>query len=109
MQCDLANRECVPCRGGVPPLKGDDLSALADQLGGGWQVVDAHHLRKEYRFNNFREALDFTNRVGEMAEQQGHHPNIELAWGLVRLKVWTHKVNGLTESDFVFAAKADQV
>ena len=70
-------------------------------------MVDEHHLEKEYRFRNFREALAFTNKVGEMAEAQGHHPDIYLAWGKVRLTVWTHKIDGLTESDFVFAAKAD--
>ena len=108
MQCDLANKECVPCKGGVPPLKGEQLSAMAGQLGGTWEVVDEHHLEKEYAFKNFREALDFTDRVGEIAEQQRHHPDIYLAWGRVQLKVWTHKIDGLTESDFVFAAKADE-
>jgi 4a-hydroxytetrahydrobiopterin dehydratase len=104
---ELAKKECVPCKGGVPPLKRKELTELMEKLGGGWQVVDEHHLEKEYRFKNFREALEFTNRVGEMAEKQGHHPDIYLAWGNVRLTVWTHKINGLTESDFVFAAKAD--
>jgi len=70
-------------------------------------VVDEHHLEKEYRFKDFRTALDFTNRVGELAESQGHHPDIHLSWGRVRLDIWTHKINGLTESDFIFAAKAD--
>lgn len=104
---DLASRQCVPCRGGVPPLKGAALQNLLGQLGGGWQAVNEHHLEKEYRFQDFREALDFTNRVGEMAEQQDHHPDIYLAWGKVKLTLWTHKIDGLTESDFVFAAKAD--
>jgi len=104
---ELASRQCVPCRGGVPPLKGAALQNLLGQLGGGWQVVSEHHLEKEYRFQDFREALDFTNRVGEMAEQQDHHPDIHLAWGKVKLTLWTHKIDGLTESDFVFAAKAD--
>lgn len=103
----LANMECVPCKGGVPPLKGDTLTELLEKLGGGWRVVDGHHLEKEYRFRDFREALAFTNRVGELAEAQGHHPDIYLAWGEVRLSIWTHKIDGLTESDFIFAAKAD--
>ncbi len=101
--------QCVPCRGGVPPLVGKALDLLQAELGGGWRVVNEHHLEKEYRFTNFREALAFTNRVGEVAEEQGHHPDIHLAWGKVRLTVWTHKIDGLTESDFVFAAKADRV
>lgn len=104
---ELANKQCVPCKGGVPPLGGDAVRDLLAELGGGWKVVDEHHLEKEYLFRNFREALKFTNEVGELAESQGHHPDIYLAWGKVRLTVWTHKVDGLTESDFVFAAKAD--
>jgi 4a-hydroxytetrahydrobiopterin dehydratase len=106
---ELANRQCVPCKGGVPPLKGEELTRLARQLGGNWCVVNEHHLEKEYTFKNFREALDFTMRVGEMAEEQGHHPDVSLAWGKVKLTVWTHKIDGLTESDFVFAAKADKL
>ncbi len=106
---DLASKECVPCKGGVPPLAGDDLNQLMSQLGGGWRVVDEHHLEKEFPFPDFREALDFTNRVGELAEAQGHHPDIYLAWGKVKITVWTHKINGLTESDFVFAAKSDSL
>jgi 4a-hydroxytetrahydrobiopterin dehydratase len=104
---ELAAKECVPCRGGVAPLKGKEITALAEKLGGGWKVLGEHHLEKEYPFKNFREALDFTNRVGELAEAQGHHPDIYLAWGKVKLTIWTHKIDGLTESDFIFAAKAD--
>jgi 4a-hydroxytetrahydrobiopterin dehydratase len=109
MSSDLAGRQCVPCRGGVPPLRGEEVRKLSEQLGGSWRVVDEHHLEKEYRFGDFAEALAFTNRVGAVAEEQGHHPDICLAWGKVELKVWTHKVDGLTESDFIFAAKADAV
>ncbi len=105
---ELASKQCVPCRGGVPPLTGEELAQLQTELAGGWQVVDEHHLEKEYRFGDFRQALDFTVRVGEMAEEQGHHPDILLTWGLVKVTIWTHKIDGLTESDFVFAAKADQ-
>ena len=106
---ELAKKQCVPCRGGVPPLDQGEIDAIHAKLGGGWEVVDGHHLEKEYEFKDFREALDFTNRVGELAETQGHHPDVYLAWGKVRLTIWTHKINGLTESDFVFAAKADEV
>lgn len=105
---DLASQECVPCKGDVPPLAGDALRDLAQRLGNGWRVVDGHHLEKEYRFDDFRQALDFTNRIGELAEAQGHHPDIHLAWGRVRVEIWTHKIDGLTESDFVWAAKADR-
>lgn len=105
---DLATKECVPCKGGVPPLAGQELDDLSRQLGGDWQVVDGHHLEKEYRFPNFVDALAFVNRVGALAEEQGHHPDIYLTWGKVKLALWTHKIDGLTESDFVFAAKADK-
>ncbi|MBI4251798.1 MAG: 4a-hydroxytetrahydrobiopterin dehydratase [Candidatus Tectomicrobia bacterium] len=106
---ELAAKECVPCKGGVPPLKGKDIRAIQTKLAGGWRVVDEHHLEKDYKFPDFRKAMDVTVRVGELAERQGHHPDIYLAWGKVRLTIWTHKIDGLTESDFVFAAKADQV
>ena len=105
----LAEKECVPCKGGVPPLKGQELGRLASELGGGWQVVGEHQLEKEYRFKDFRGALDFTNEIGELAEAQGHHPDIYLTWGKVKLTIWTHKINGLTESDFVLEAKADKL
>ncbi|MGH9318904.1 MAG: 4a-hydroxytetrahydrobiopterin dehydratase [Vicinamibacteria bacterium] len=106
---DLASKSCVPCRGGVPPLKGSELSALLEKLGNGWQVVREHHLEKEYAFPDFKSALDFTVRVGEVAEAEGHHPDIYLAWGKVKLQIWTHKIDGLTESDFVLAAKSDKL
>ena len=106
---ELAEKECVPCKGGVPPLQGTALRNLQEKLDDGWQVVDEHHLEKTYKFKNFREALDFTMRVGELAEAQGHHPDIYLAWGKVKLTVWTHKIDGLTESDFIFAAKVERL
>jgi 4a-hydroxytetrahydrobiopterin dehydratase len=104
---ELAEKECVPCKGDVPPLKGQDLRALSNKLGGGWRVIQEHHLEKEFTFKDFREALDFTNRVGEIAETQNHHPDIYLTWGKVRVTIWTHKIDGLTESDFVLAAKIE--
>ncbi len=104
----LSARDCIPCRGGVPPLEGEALRTLAAQVPG-WSVVKDHHLEKEFRFPDFRSALAFTNRVGELAEQQGHHPDIHLAWGKVRITIWTHKIDGLTESDFILAAKIDEL
>lgn len=106
---DLASKGCVPCRGGVPPLEGDELRAIHDRLGGGWRVVDGHHLEKTFEFENFRQALDFTDRLGQLAEEQGHHPDIHLSWGKVRVEIWTHAIDGLTESDFVLAAKTDHL
>ncbi len=106
---ELAEKRCVPCRGGGPPLTWPDLQSLHSQLGDDWQVIDEHHLEKEFRFKDFRQALDFTNRVGAMAEEQFHHPDLYLAWGCVRVVIWTHKIDGLTESDFVFAAKTEEL
>ena len=103
---ELAEKTCVPCKGGVPPLGGTDLQRLADQVPE-WKVVEEHHIERTFDFSNFREALEFTNRVGELAEEQGHHPDIFLAWGKTGIKIWTHKIDGLTESDFVMAAKID--
>lgn len=106
---DLSQKECVPCKGGVPPLKGGVLAGLASQLAPEWHVVNEHHLEREFKFPDFRAALAFTNQVGELAESQRHHPDIYLAWGKVKLTLWTHKIDGLTESDFVFAAKVDEL
>jgi 4a-hydroxytetrahydrobiopterin dehydratase len=105
---DLAEKTCVPCRGDVPPLKGDELRRLAGQLPD-WEVVDGHHLRRLFRFRNFREALDFVDRVGELAEEQAHHPDISFGWGRAEVVIFTHKIDGLTESDFVFAAKTERL
>ncbi|MGI9167642.1 MAG: 4a-hydroxytetrahydrobiopterin dehydratase [Pyrinomonadaceae bacterium] len=105
---NLASRECIPCRGGVPPLKGEEISKLASQLPG-WEVVNEHHLKKKYSFEDFREALVFVDRVGELAEEQGHHPDICFGWGWAEITIWTHKIGGLSESDFIVAAKIDQL
>ena len=105
----LAEKECVPCKGGVEPLKGNDLRTLGAQLNPGWQIVREHHLEREFKFKDFREALNFTDKVGELAEEQGHHPDIYLSWGKVKVTIWTHKIDGLTESDFVLAAKIDRL
>jgi 4a-hydroxytetrahydrobiopterin dehydratase len=105
----LAERECAPCKGGTPPLQGDKLGALERELDHDWRVVNGHHLEKVFHFRNFRDALAFTNKVGELAEDLGHHPDIYLAWGEVKITIWTHKIDGLTESDFVLAAKIQEL
>ena len=105
---DLAKKTCIPCRGGVPPLKGAQLEDLQDKLKNDWKIINEHHLEKEYSFKNFKEALDFTVKVGQLAENQDHHPDIFLTWGKVKVTIWTHKIDGLTESDFIFAAKTDR-
>ena len=106
---DLCDLRCIPCRGGVPPLKGGALTQLMARLPAGWSLVEEHHLEKTFPFPSFRESLNFTNRVGELAEAEGHHPVIHLNFRKVTLTVWTHKIDGLTESDFVLAAKADKL
>jgi len=105
---DLASKTCVPCRGGTPPLKGEELDDLWRQIPG-WEVVEEHHLRHRFRFKNFREALGFVNRVGELAEEQGHHPDVRFGWGYAEVTVYTHKIDGLTESDFILAAKISEL
>ena len=105
---ELAQKQCVPCRGGVPPLKGAELDSLKRQVPG-WEVVNEHHLKKTYTFPDFLKALDFVNKGGAIAEQQGHHPDLYLTWGKVGVEIWTHKIDGLTESDFILAAKFDQI
>lgn len=105
---ELASKKCVPCKGGVPPLKGSELKELQKQLRG-WDVIEEHHLYKTFKFPDFKTALTFTNKVGEIAEEEGHHPQICLTWGKVEIKIYTHKIQGLTESDFILAAKIDTI
>ena len=101
-------QRCEPCRGGVPPLTAEETDGLLQKLGGGWQNVDHHHLHKSFDFHDFRTALDFVNRIGHIAEDQGHHPDLALSWGRVVVDLWTHKIDGLTESDFILAAKIER-
>lgn len=106
---DLSEKHCVPCVSGTKPLDPATILELARDLRAGWQVVEMHHLEKDYRFPDFKKALQFTVSVGELAEEQGHHPDFFLGWGQVRLTLWTHSAGGLTESDFVMAAKIDRL
>jgi 4a-hydroxytetrahydrobiopterin dehydratase len=103
---ELAQKHCVPCKGGVPPLDAVAVSGYLSQLRG-WAVIDGHHLTKVYGFKNFAEALSFADRIGALAEEEQHHPDLCVSWGKLRADVWTHKIDGLTESDFIFAAKID--
>jgi 4a-hydroxytetrahydrobiopterin dehydratase len=105
---DLASKTCVPCKGGIPPLAGKELADLAKQVPD-WKVVESHHLTRAFKFPDFVQALAFVNKVGEVAEGQGHHPDILLSWGKAEVTTWTHKINGLTESDFILAAKIDRL
>lgn len=104
----LSQKECVPCRGGVPPLNGEEIAKLLPELNG-WEVINEHHLTKHYKFENFLETLAFVNRVSELAEEQGHHPDFCFGYGKAQITIWTHKIDGLTESDFILAAKIDKL
>ena len=104
---ELASQHCIPCKGGIPPLEGDAIQDLHRQLGEGWEVVASHHLVKTWTFPDFATGLDFVNQGGALAESEGHHPDIQLAWGRVQIEIWTHKIDGLTLSDFVLAARID--
>jgi len=103
----LTGRRCVPCHGGTPRLRGEEVAPLLAQLRG-WSVEDEHHLSKDYKFPNFADALAFVNLVGRISEGEGHHPDIALGWGYARLTVYTHAIDGLSESDFILAAKIDE-
>ena len=107
MQTELADKKCSPCEKGEKPLKGESIAKLRRELDDKWKVIGEHHLEKEYEFSDFKQALDFTNRVGAIAEEQGHHPDVFLGWGKVKLDLWTHNIDGLSENDFILAAKAD--
>ncbi|TAK55230.1 MAG: 4a-hydroxytetrahydrobiopterin dehydratase [Gammaproteobacteria bacterium] len=104
----LHEQTCVPCRGGVPPMQAAEIREYLGRLTG-WSVEGDHHLVKPYPFPDFAVALAFVNEIGRLAEAQGHHPDIHLSWGMVRVQIWTHKIDGLTESDFILAAKIDRL
>jgi len=103
----LSSRHCIPCHGGVPRLTGEETGPLLAQIEG-WRVAEEHHLLKDYKFTNFADALAFVNRVGEVAEREGHHPDINFGWGYAQVKIYTHAIDGLSESDFILAAKIDE-
>lgn len=107
-QNSLSHKKCTPCTSGTNALKGNDLAPYMKQLNNDWKLVEEHHIEKEYKFPDFRKALAFTNKIGEIAEREDHHPDIYLSWGKVKVKLWTHKINGLSENDFILAAKCDE-
>jgi len=106
--CDLADRTCQPCRGGIPPMERPEAEAMLSQLDEAWTLNSDGHLARSYPFQDFMGALDFANRVGAIAEDAGHHPDLLVAWGRCGIEIWTHKINGLAEADFILAAKADR-
>ena len=109
-EADLADRECIACTSDDDPLAGDEITELYEQIDTDiWTVVDEHHLEGDYAFEDFRDALEFTKEIGELAEEEWHHPDIHLSWGSVRVEMWTHKIDGLFETDFVMAARMDRI
>ncbi|MBQ27921.1 MAG: 4a-hydroxytetrahydrobiopterin dehydratase [Nitrospiraceae bacterium] len=106
----LADNKCIPCRGGVPPLTESQAMNLLGQLDSSWELTNsATHLQRSYLFKNFVHAMDFANKLADVAEEEGHHPELHIGWGKCTVDLWTHKINGLTESDFFLAAKSDRV
>src|SRR5271169_2939849 len=105
---NLASRHCVPCRGGTPPLQGQEALKFLDQIPD-WKMIEEHHIERSFLFPDFKGALEFVNRVGALAEQEGHHPDLNFGWGHVKVTLYTHKIKGLSESDFILAAKVNEL
>lgn len=105
----LINKSCVPCRGGMPALTYKDINQYLSQLESAWSLNDKGHLYRMYKFKNFMDAITFSNRVAEIAEKEGHHPDLKISWGSCEIEIWTHKIEGLTESDFILAAKIEKL
>ena len=106
---NLTKKKCVPCEGNTKPLKGEALKKLFSQLETGWKIAHNDHLERDYKFKDFKTALKFVNGIGKVAEKENHHPNIEFSWGYVKLRIWTHSIGGLSENDFILAAKIDEI
>lgn len=106
---ELSDKKCIPCEGGIPPLDDEECNIMLKRIGNNWEVISIHHLEKEWRFDDFISALDFTNRLGQICEEEGHHADFEIGWGRVKVRIFTHKIDGLTESDFILASKFDKV
>ena len=103
----LINKSCVPCQGGTPPLDNETVAKLLSELGGGWEINPAGHVYKQFKFKDFMGPVGFVNKIAEIAEKEGHHPDLTVTWGRCDVEIWTHKINGLTESDFILAAKIE--
>ena len=109
MGMSLRSKKCIPCQGGVPPLVRSEYQPLLEQIDSQWSVLADHHLERIWKFDDFKDALEFVNIAGEICEQEAHHADFQLSWGRVKTMIWTHKIDGLTESDFILAAKFDEI
>jgi 4a-hydroxytetrahydrobiopterin dehydratase len=108
-QVCLVNKSCIPCQGGMPSLDQVAVDKLIAELNSGWQINELGHLYKQYLFDNFMDSVDFANKIAEVSEKEAHHPNLTITWGKCDVEIWTHKINGLTESDFILAAKIEAI
>ena len=99
----------MPCKGGIPPMDGEKANEMLNLVNNDWNLVESHHIERVWTFTDFENALEFVNEAGKICEEQNHHADFELGWGRVKAMIWTHKINGLTESDFILAAKFDEI
>lgn len=106
---NLSHKKCIPCKSSDSPFGKDQIQEYLKYIDPSWKVIDKQYLEKSYKFSDFKSALAFTNKVAQIAEEEGHHPDVYLSWGRVTLKIWTHKIHGLSMNDFILAAKSDQV
>ena len=105
----LEGKKCIPCEGGVPPLSEKESNNLLDKINDGWQLIENHHIERTWKFSDFQKALNFVNMAGAICEEENHHADFEIGWGRAKALIWTHKIDGLTESDFILAAKLDSL
>lgn len=106
---ELSKKKCVPCKGGVPPMEPSEIKEFLSKVNSDWVVDDKGRLFRELKFNNFANAMEFANKIGKIADEEDHHPDLYIAWGKCAVEIWTHKINGLSESDFILAAKIDDI
>ena len=106
---DLINQKCVPCEGGVPSLKRAEIEKYLAQLKGGWEVLEDKKIVKEFKFKDFKGAMSFVNKVADIANKDDHHPDITIHYSKVEILLWTHAIGGLSENDFIIAAKIDNI
>jgi len=106
---DLTKKKCLPCEGGMPSLNPKEVAELKNNINTAWQLAQNNKLSREFMFVNFRHTMDFVNKVADLAEMEGHHPVMHVQYGMVVIELWTHAINGLSENDFIMAAKIDRL
>ncbi|HEX2921449.1 MAG TPA: 4a-hydroxytetrahydrobiopterin dehydratase [Bacteroidales bacterium] len=105
----LAEKKCIPCEGNVPALGENEINEFRSQISADWKIVDNRKIKREFSFVNYKHTIDFVNRVAGIAEEEGHHPDMYVFFGRVEIELWTHSIGGLTENDFILAAKIDEI